>query len=107
MGTDPPPSPHSSRDCPCTNKAKTPDCGTLACPTTLYASAGDLPSSSPDFPERPEWEKEWSAKTGVELLSAYKEVEGVEPNFTNNAKVLTSFDPPRVYGDTVHLSLTG
>lgn len=51
------------------------------------ALAGDLSSSNPDFPEVPKWEKHWSPKTGVRLLSAYKEVEGQEPNFTNNAKV--------------------
>lgn len=53
----------------------------------LLALSGDLSSSSPEFPELLEWEKRWSPKTGVRLLSAYKEVEGQEPNFTNNAKV--------------------
>lgn len=48
---------------------------------------GELPENSSDFPERPEWEKDWSADTGVPLLSAYKEVLGEEPNFTNHAKV--------------------
>lgn len=52
------------------------------------ATQGDLATSSPDFPERPEWEKDWSAATGVPLLSTYKEVQGEEPNFTNHAKVV-------------------
>eukprot|EP00904_Undaria_pinnatifida_P008588 jgi/Undpi1/485/HiC_scaffold_10.g03951.m1 len=51
------------------------------------AVEGDLPSSSLDFPVRPEWEKDWVPSTGVKLTSAYKQVEGKEPNFTNNAKV--------------------
>jgi len=54
-------------------------------PTVL--SAGDLPETSGDFPVRPEWEKDWSPKTGVCLESAYKQVDGKEPDFTNNAKV--------------------
>lgn len=54
--------------------------------------SGDLAENSGDFPMRPEWEKEWSPKTGVRLESAYKQVDGKEPDFTNNAKVrLTAF----------------
>ena len=49
--------------------------------------AGDLPERSGDFPVRPAWEREWSPKTGVSLESAYRQVEGKEPDFTNNAKV--------------------
>ena len=61
-------------------------------PAKLRGSAymmfpGKLPENSSDFPERPEWEKDWSADTGVPLLSTYKEVLGEEPNFTNHAKV--------------------
>lgn len=52
-------------------------------------TTGDLPESSGDFPVRPEWEKEWTPKTGVCLQSAYKQVDGKEPDFTNNAKVYT------------------
>lgn len=48
---------------------------------------GDLSTDSPGFPDRPEWEKDWSAATGVRMFSAYKEVEGHEPDFTNHAKV--------------------
>lgn len=53
----------------------------------FFVHSGDLSVDSRDFPPRPEWEKDWSAATGVKLLSAYKEVDGKEPNFTNNAKV--------------------
>lgn len=53
-------------------------------------AAGDLPSTSLDFPVRPEWEKDWVPNTGVKLASAYKQVEGKEPDFTNNAKVRTT-----------------
>lgn len=54
---------------------------------------GDLPESSIDFPVRPEWEKDWVPSTGVKLASAYKQVEGKEPDFTNNAKVATTSRP--------------
>lgn len=56
------------------------------------AVEGDLPSTSLDFPVRPEWEKDWVPNTGVKLASAYKQVEGKEPDFTNNAKV-EDYDP--------------
>ncbi|CBJ31273.1 conserved unknown protein [Ectocarpus siliculosus] len=56
------------------------------------AVEGDLPESSGDFPVRPEWEKDWTPKTGVCLQSAYKQVDGKEPDFTNNAKV-EDWDP--------------
>eukprot|EP00903_Cladosiphon_okamuranus_P007240 g7026.t1 len=56
------------------------------------AVEGDLDESSGDFPVRPDWEKEWSPKTGVSLESAYKQVDGKEPDFTNNAKV-EDWDP--------------
>lgn len=52
-----------------------------------FSFSGDLPESSEDFPVRPKWEKEWSPKTGVRLESAYKQVNGKEPDFTNNSKV--------------------
>lgn len=48
---------------------------------------GGMSSTCPDFPQLPEWEKDWSPATGLPLVSAYKEVEGKEPDFTNNAKV--------------------
>lgn len=49
--------------------------------------SGDLAASSGDYPVLPEWEKDWSPKTGVKLESAYRQVDGKEPDFTNNAKV--------------------
>ena len=65
----------------------------LSWPGGFYFSpVGNLSSSSPDFPELPEWEKDWSPETGMKLLSAYREVEGEEPNFTNNAKVCNFVD---------------
>lgn len=63
---------------------------------------GDLPSSSLDFPVRPEWEKDWVPSTGVKLTSAYKQVEGKEPNFTNNAKVATANRPCCSASDSLH-----
>ncbi|CAM9771725.1 unnamed protein product, partial [Hapterophycus canaliculatus] len=56
------------------------------------AVEGDLPASSDGYPVVPEWEKDWSPKTGVSLESAYRQVDGKEPDFTNNAKV-EDWDP--------------
>lgn len=67
-------------------------------------ATGDLPSSSPDFPVRPDWEKDWVPNTGVELSSAYKQVEGKEPDFTNNAKVPTTNRPCRSTTDCTNVS---
>lgn len=65
-------------------------CHTISLSSRDALTAGDLPSSSPDFPVRPKWEEDWVPNTGVKLASAYKQVEGKEPDFTNNAKVPTT-----------------
>ncbi|CAN0406745.1 unnamed protein product [Discosporangium mesarthrocarpum] len=48
---------------------------------------GNLEETSPDFPASRPWERDWTAELPVKMKSAYKEVEGREPDFTNNAKV--------------------